>query len=142
MQRDRLKRLNADIRRHFPPPRTPGLIRVVQVPSSHVLDSAELDRASAAIPRKPGESCRILINVVQVKSRVRQPAEIHGPAAGRGAVDQAREPTEAELEFEVRRLERRKVELLAVRRLDDRKREERVRKVKRVLEDAEERRRR
>lgn len=136
----RIEKVATTIDRRYPQPLKPGFIRVIKVPSSRVLDSAELDKRSAAIPRKPGEH-RILINVVQVKSRVRQPAEIREPAMPAKLTSPATKSA-VELELEVRRLERRKAELLAARRLDDRKREARIRQIKRNREEFEEAKRR
>jgi len=155
MQRERVKRLAGDIRRHFPAPRTIKKFRMVKLFSDlRPLTKEEFDERVSRTPRKPDEAL-LFLNIVQVQSRVQQPTQ----AAAAGAVDQVRELTTAELEVKVRELEAKKKALLAARRLEDekrrlvedrkvdraetdKKREARVRQVKRVLEDAEERRRR
>jgi hypothetical protein len=112
MKRERLKKLSADVRQHFPPPQPPGHYRVVHIHSlKRPLTDEELDRRSAAIPREPGE-IRILINVVDVRplSRKGGAEDVGGGRKTRSAPGSAASE-ESALEAEVHRLERRKAEL-------------------------------
>jgi hypothetical protein len=109
MKRERLKKLTADVRRHFPPPSTPGKVVLVKVYSDRMLSDEELGKRAG--PPKPREH-RILLNIIKVRPFKRQAsaedvsgARTTSPAPGLAASE------EAALEAEVRRLERRKAEL-------------------------------
>jgi hypothetical protein len=116
MRRERLKKLTADVRQHFPPPRKPGQVRVVYLRSRRPLTSEEIDARVAKIPNKPSELGSVVINVIDVRSLKREGAaeDVRGgrlarPAPGPAALE------EAALEAQVRELEAKKTRLLEER---------------------------
>lgn len=144
MQSLRLERIEREVRAKFPPPPRTGTIRVVKIFSDRELTDDEVDERAAKIPRKQGES-RILINVIKVTSRRREAmaedVEVKGKRAPAAAETSAEERA---LETEVRRLERRKAELLAAQKPESGKAEferraERVLKIKRARRAAADR---
>lgn len=144
MKRERLKKLGADVRRQFPPPRSPGKYRVVIVPSERTLSDEDLDRRLARKKRGPNEFW-VVINSVKVTSRRRE------AVAKDVEVEETTSPAEArvemELEAQVRRLERRKAELIAAGKTEGKtakveRRRRRVDEIKRAARNAEDRRRR
>lgn len=115
MRRERLKKLTADVRRQFPPPRPPGHYRVVHIHSPRSLTEEELDRKSAAIRREPGE-VRVIINVIDVRRFKREGTAEH-VCGGRttSPTSARRSAEEEELERRVRELEAKKARLLEER---------------------------
>lgn len=101
------------------------------------------DKHDATIVGPPETGGRIIVEVVQVKSRERGGGDDElTTAAAAGA-----ELTDAELEAEVRRLETKKARLIAARKTEGKtaeleRRAERVHQVKRATRDAEDRTRR
>ena len=115
MRRERLKKLTADVRRQFPPPRPPGHYRVVHIHSPRCLTDEELERKSAKIPREPGE-VRIIINVIDVRRFSREGTAEHVRGGRTTSPTPARRSAEEEeLERRVRELEAKKARLLEER---------------------------
>ena len=144
MQSLRLERIEREARVKFPPPPQTGTIRVVKIFSDRSLTDEEIDARAAKIRRKPNE-CRILINVVTVASRRREAVAEDVEVEGTTSPSEVR--VEMELEAQIRRLERRKAELIAAGKTEPGKAElerraERVLKIKRAARNAEDRARR
>jgi len=147
MQSLRLERIEREARVKFPPPARTGTIRVVKIFSDRALTDEEIDARAAKIPGKPNEH-RILLNVVKVTSRRREAVAEDVEVKGKRAPAAAETSTEERaLEAEVRRLERRKAELLAAGKTEGKaaeleRRSRRVDEVKRAARNAEDRARR